>query len=99
QFRAANRFSQDWVTQKSLYWQLSWRAPSLKPGTSIIIDNLPLIFGRNYAMTAALNFIYAPQHSSLQLNYWAYVLFNDFGSKMPRLANGVILEDDYPGTY
>jgi hypothetical protein len=96
-FRTATRFSHDWATQKSLYWQLSWRVPGLKPGTSVLIDQLPLIFARPYSLTAALNFIYAPHHSSHQLSYWGYILSRDFGRKIPRLANDVGLADIFPG--
>jgi len=32
----ANTFRQDWVLQRSIYWQLAWRIPALKPGTAII---------------------------------------------------------------
>jgi hypothetical protein len=32
----SNDFRLDWTNQQSLYWQLSWRIPKLKPGTAII---------------------------------------------------------------
>ena len=31
-----NDFRLDWTNQQSLYWQLSWRIPNLKPGTAIL---------------------------------------------------------------
>jgi hypothetical protein len=32
----ANTFRKDWTLQRSIYWQLAWRIPALKPGTTII---------------------------------------------------------------
>ena len=32
----ANDFRNDWTLQRSIYWQLAWRIPALKPGTTII---------------------------------------------------------------
>ena len=36
QITNTNDFRLDWTNQQSLYWQLSWRIPDLKPGTAII---------------------------------------------------------------
>lgn len=98
-FRNANRFRQDWSNQKSLYWQLSWRAPGLKPGTSVVIDKRPVSvpggygpIADDYALSAALNFVYAPQHRSAQLDYWFVNLSQQSGVKVPRLVDGVRLE-------
>jgi hypothetical protein len=41
QFRIANDFRKDWNSQKSLIWQLAWRAPDLKPDTAIFAAGLP----------------------------------------------------------
>ncbi len=36
QVNNSNDFRLDWINQQNLYWQLSWRIPTLKPGTAII---------------------------------------------------------------
>jgi len=94
-FRNANRFRRDWLAQKSLFWQLSWRAPGLKPGTSILVDAPPLMLALDNTLTSPVNFIYAPQHSSAQLDYWAYLLPRDLGKKIPSLAENVSLKGDH----
>jgi hypothetical protein len=73
-FRNANQFRQDWLAQKSLFWQLSWRVPGLEPGTSVVTDKPLLSIPIDYALAAPLNFIYAPYHSSTQLDYWFFNL-------------------------
>jgi hypothetical protein len=89
-FRNANQFRRDWLAHKSLFWQLSWRVPYLKPGTSVMIDKSPLLFSDDYDYVLArpLNFIYAPEHSSAQLNYWFFNLSRQSGrGELPRLVD------------
>ncbi|MDQ2921333.1 MAG: hypothetical protein M3R52_06965, partial [Acidobacteriota bacterium] len=73
-FRNASRFRQDWLAQNSLVWQLSWRVPDLKPGTSIVMPRIdpPLSFTGEFALAVPLNLIYASKHSSPQLDYWLF---------------------------
>jgi hypothetical protein len=40
QFQQANTFRRAWQSQKNFFWQLAWRAPSLKPGTMLLTDEL-----------------------------------------------------------
>jgi hypothetical protein len=91
-FRNADRFRKDWSTQQSLFWQLSWRVPGLQPDTSILIDEPPLLLSNDYALAAPVNFLYAPKHSSTQLNYWTFNLSKDLGKKIPQLAEDVQLK-------
>jgi hypothetical protein len=91
-FRNANQFRQDWSAQKSLFWQLSWRVPGLKSGTSVLIDSPPLSIPSDYALAAALNFIYAPGHSSAQLDYWFFNLSLNGGDEVFRLADDTRLK-------
>jgi len=92
-FRNANRFANDWSTQRSLFWQLSWRVPDLKPGTSLLLDAPSSLFVPvDYALTVPVNFIYAPQHSSAQLDYWTFNLSRDLVEKIPQFADGVPLK-------
>jgi hypothetical protein len=97
-FRNADLFRKQWSTQESLYWQLSWRVPGLKPGTSILLDAPKSLFDpMDYFLGAPLNLMYAPQHSSPQLNYAAFVLSKDkdLGHDLPELAEGVALKQSF----
>lgn len=94
-FRNANRYRQDWLLQKSLFWQLSWRVPGLKPGTSVLIDDSPTTFPRSYSLAAPLNFTYSPQRKSAQLDYWFFILSKDLGDEVPSLSTRVPLSDAY----
>ncbi len=77
-FRNGQYYHQNWLDQKSLFWQLSWRAPALKPGTSVLMRRIPALAIDDDTLAAPLNFVYAPQHSSPQLNYWFFHLPEEF---------------------
>lgn len=95
-FRNANHFREDWSLQKDFFWQLSWRAPGLKPGTSILIDESTFLFQADYALAAPLNFIYAPHHSSPQLEYWCFYLPRSLVRTSPKVKGRYRLADGVP---
>jgi hypothetical protein len=97
-FRNADLFRKQWLAQQSLYWQLSWRVPGLKPGTSILLDAPKSLFDPlDFFLAAPVNFIYAPRHSSPQLDYSAFVLSKDkdFGHDISQLVDGVPLKQSF----
>jgi len=66
QFQDVDRARLNWQAQRQFFWQLSWRAPTLKPGT--------LVLGREEfnANPFALNLIYDPGLSPTRASYWYY---------------------------
>ena len=97
-FRNADLFRRQWSMQKSLYWQLSLRAPGLKPGTSILIDAPKSLFEPlDFFLAAPVNFVYAPQQSSAQLDYSAFVLSRDkdLGHDISQLVEGAPLKQSF----
>jgi tetratricopeptide (TPR) repeat protein len=61
QFLWGTDFSRDWQTQKNLFWQMTWRAPGLQPNTMVLLNEGALDFYADNSLSAALNWIYAPQ--------------------------------------
>ena len=41
-FENANSYRREWQTHKDFFWQLTWRAPQLQDGTTILTFGLPL---------------------------------------------------------
>jgi hypothetical protein len=73
QVHNASLYSQDWFEQRSLFWQMGWRAPVLKRGTSVLTDGLPLsLYGNHTA--GVLNLLYNPNDSAGQLDYFIFDL-------------------------
>ncbi len=69
QFFNANIFRRDWQGQQQVYWQLAWRIPALQPNTALVTQQMPLDYETDLSMTAALNWIYAPQTDPAALSY------------------------------
>jgi hypothetical protein len=70
QFLAARSFMLYWQQQTDFFAQLTWRIPGLKPGTTLITDDLG--FSQYYSgtsLTAPLNLIYAPENKSADISY------------------------------
>jgi len=63
QFLWANEFRRDWTYHKNLFWQMTWRAPGLEKDTIILI-NENLEYYADNSLSAALNWIYAPDNHS-----------------------------------
>ncbi|MCS6995067.1 MAG: hypothetical protein N2117_04675 [Anaerolineales bacterium] len=65
----ANIFRRDWERQQSFYRQLVERIPALSPGTVLLTDEVEMDYETDYALTAAVNWIYAPEFRGGNLPY------------------------------
>jgi hypothetical protein len=73
-FQTALRYDQDWTTLNNFLWQLTWRAPSVKPNTLFASVNMPFRYFEDDSLTAPLNWTYDPDSSSRQMPYLLYDL-------------------------
>ena len=72
QIQTGFAYRKDWNTQRNLFWQLSWRAPALKPGTAVVSTNLPLRYFSDNSLVAPLNWVYAPDNHTPAMDYMFY---------------------------
>lgn len=90
QLRTGVSFQRDWEQQERLFWQLTWRAPSIESGTVIFAHELPLKYFSDNSLTFALNWIYA--HGSGEDNaaipYALYYPTLRVGSQVESLVPG-----------
>ncbi len=70
QIQNEKAYRQEWLSQKSLFWQIAWRAPTLKSGTSIFVDGLPKSIYRNHN-SGMLDMLYS-RKSGQELNYFMF---------------------------
>lgn len=91
QFLTANEYAQDWQTQKDLFWQLTWRAPSLQPDTAIIMNEGALNYYADNSLSPVVNWIYAPEKRGEDIDY--VLLYPTTRLKSPALPK---LEPDLP---
>ena len=90
QFFNANIFRRDWSRQQEIYWQMAWRMPALKPATALVTQQMPLDYETDFSMTAALNWMYAPQPHPDSLPY--ALVYSE------KRLGGVVLPALQPGT-
>ena len=70
QAQTARAFQASWDKQRDLYWQLSWRAPSMKAGTLLVADQEILFFMGIYPTAFALNLLYPQVTAPPVASYW-----------------------------
>lgn len=95
QFENANAFRRDWDLQRSLFWQMAWRMPDIQPGTTIISGDLPIQFSSDNSLTAPLNWIYAPDNHSAQMDHMFYLLSVRLDRGLQSLAPNTPIRQNY----
>jgi hypothetical protein len=94
QFQWSNDFRRDWNAQKNLFWQMTWRAPGLQPGT-IVLMNEELAFYADNSIGAALNWMYAPDNHTNRVDYVLFYPTNRLGGALASMEPGQEVEYDY----
>jgi hypothetical protein len=94
QFRVANDFRHDWGVQQSFFWQMTWRMPSLQPGTTLVSNELD-IHNTDNSTVAPVNWIYAPDNHSDQLSYMYYYPTIRLETGLQSFASGQPIEQSY----
>ncbi len=74
QARIATVYRWSWEDQRSLFWQLRWRAPGIKPYTAIFGDGALVKYMGSWANISALNLLYFEDIPS-PANTWYFDLY------------------------
>ncbi|MBN2258264.1 MAG: hypothetical protein JW704_10645 [Anaerolineaceae bacterium] len=93
--QTTNRFRYEWEIIKDIYWQLTWRAPDLKPGTALLSNDIPLRYYSDNSLTALVNWVYAPENKSLDMPYLLDYISVRLGSGLTGLTEGLPINQDY----
>ena len=94
QFLWSTDYLRDWQAQKNLFWQMTWRAPGLKPNT-LILMNEKLSFYADNSISAPLNWIYAPANQSDRIDYVLFYPTNRLNRSLPALQKDIPIQYDY----
>lgn len=86
--RTANDYRWMWTSQLRFYWQLTWRAPDIAPGTALISEDALLPNQELFSSSAAINLLYPQPPAPEYLAYWMYTL-------RPKYSDGVPEQIDY----
>lgn len=87
-------YLRDWQAHKNLFWQMTWRAPGLKPSTAVLM-NEELTFYADNSLSAPLNWIYASQNKSDQIDYVFFYPTNRLDSSLAALETDIPIQYDY----
>lgn len=93
----ALQYRAEWNEMRSLFWQLSWRAPTLQPDTLLVVDGLPFQFYEDDSLLGLLNWMYDPDNHSGELSLALFdlqVRFQDLAER----GSGAALEKEFRGT-
>lgn len=97
-FQNANTYRLEWQAQKDLFWQLAWRAPQIKPGTTLLTTDLPLKYYSDNSLTAPLNWVYASGNTSRQMEFMLYDIKVRLGNGLDGLGKGQAIYQPYRAT-
>ena len=96
QFITSRSFYLLWEAQKDFFWQLTWRAPGLQPGTALVSDDVPFSkYFSGTSLTAPLNLIYSPENRSPNLENVILLMTSPQGEVIPSFEQGIDLHYGY----
>ncbi len=81
----ADSFRRDWATQKTMFWQMTWRAPGLQPDTLVLMNEGPLNYYADNSLGAALNWIYDPNNHTAPMHYALFFPLSRLGGSLHSL--------------
>lgn len=99
QFRNANIFRREWNNQVAMFWQLSWRAPQVLPGTLFLSSELPYTYFSDNSLTAPLNWLYSPEDIKVPMEYMLYAIESRLGKGLPDLKADIPIYEPYRASY
>ncbi|GAB4503845.1 MAG: hypothetical protein Fur0043_08380 [Anaerolineales bacterium] len=85
-------YRKEWQSQRAFLWQLTWRAPNIRPGTTFLAEQ-STIFPHNddEAFAFAINWAYAPEETTPTLPYEYFWISARLGYQLPGLQKGIPL--------
>jgi len=87
QFITSSEFVRQWELQKDFFWQLTWRVPQLKTGTTLITVDLP--FEKYFSGTSLigpLNIVYFPEDHSANISAIVRLMDSPESKYIPEFA-------------
>jgi len=95
QFNNGYLWREDWQLQKSFFRQMTWRIPELQPGSILLSSDTPFDYSSDNSLTFPLNWIYAPDNHTTDINYAYYFASVRLGNELEALKPGLPIHQDY----
>lgn len=91
----AEDYRHDWATQKSMFWQMFWRAPGIAPNTIVLLNEGALPYYADNSLIGAVNWIYDPMNRSAVMDYVLFYPTSRVGGTLPSLDAGQPIAYDF----
>ncbi len=98
QFQTNATYRRDWDMARAFFWQMSWRAPSLQAGTTVISNDLPVTVFSDNSLSGPLNWIYSPYGKMDTILYFASVRAQEGRALGETLEAGREFDQNYLAT-
>jgi hypothetical protein len=98
-YQNANLYRREWNSQKAFFWQLSWRAPEIKPGTMILGSELPFVHFSDNSLTAPFNWTYVADNLLTPMPYLIYAIESRLGNEIQEISMDQRVDEPYRATY
>lgn len=95
QYLTAQQHVEDWEAQKKLFWQMVWRAPGIQPNTLVLLNEGGLKYYADNSLSAALNWIYAPQTQGRHIPYALFYPTTRLRNALPKMEPGIPVQFNY----
>ena len=87
QFITSSEFVRQWELQKDFFWQLTWRVPQLKTGTTLITVDLPIEkYFSGTSLIGPLNIVYFPEDHSANISAIVRLMDSPESEYIPEFA-------------
>ena len=93
--QAASSYRRDTTTTANFLWQLTWRIPSLKAGTAVLTNDMPILYSSDNSLTAPLNWTFAPDNRSRNMSYILYYPSIRLQTGLNNMQPGAPIQQDY----
>lgn len=80
-----NTYFKEWEQVREIFWQLTWRAPGIEPGTMLMMDGLPTKYYPSNSYTSLLNWTYDPMAFDGDEKYKIIEISQRLGNVLPSL--------------
>ena len=87
----AKSYVDSWEKQQRVYWQLSWRAPHIQPGTAIISDGEIFRYVGIYSTAMGFALLYPPTEDPQDMAYWFFSMGRGLNNMTEEMISGVPL--------
>ena len=92
QFQINTDYRRDWTTQRTFFWQMSWRIPALAGDSALLTNDLPLTYSSDNSLSGPLNWMYSPAGQMDHILFFASIRT---GAAYPALAPDLPIHINY----